>query len=110
MAYLCLLSVSLLEKPKVKKPYICSMTNTGAIGLTTAHSDSALHGLDKISDYIKYASDYTKDQCMEMLTILNKVFFLKDYRVREIMTITGYDSKEHKLLSTTEHYNPNPRE
>lgn len=90
--------------------YLFNVTNTGAIGLTTAHSDSALHGLDKISDYIKYASDYTKDQCMEMLTILNKVFFLKDYRVREIMTITGYDSKEHKLLSTTEHYNPNPRE
>lgn len=89
--------------------YLFNVMNTGAIGLTTAHSDSALHGLDKICDYIKYASDYTKDQCMEMLTIMNKVFFMQDYRVREIMTITGYDREKHSLVYSTEYYDPNPR-
>ena len=88
--------------------YLFNVTNTGAIGMTTAHSDSSQHGLDKICDYIKYASDYTKDQCMEMLTTLNKVFFLKNYRVREITTITGYDSISHQLISETEYYDPNP--
>lgn len=90
--------------------YLFNVMNTGAFGITTAHSDSAEHGLDKIADYIMYESGYTKEQCVDMLTIMNKVFFLKDYRLREITTIKSYDSKEHKLICTTEYYNPNPRE
>lgn len=88
--------------------YLFNVCNTGAVGWTTAHSDSAEHGLDKIADYIKYASDYSKDQCMEMLTILNKVFFLENYRVREILTIKGYDGDAHKLIYDKETYNHNP--
>lgn len=88
--------------------YLFNVCNTGAVGLTTAHSDSSQHGLDKIADYIKYASDYSKDQCLEMLTILNKVFFLKSYRVREISTIRGFDKEKHELILDTEYYNPNP--
>ncbi len=90
--------------------YLFNVCNTGAVGMTTAHADSAEHGLDKIADYIKYASDYSKDQCMEMLTILNKVFFLQNYRLREIITVKGYDSNNHKLLYDKECYNPNPIE
>lgn len=86
--------------------YLFNVMNTGALGITTAHSDSAAHGLDKIADYIKYESDYTKDQCMSMLTIINKVFFMKNYRLREICTITGYDSEQHLLEMDTEYYNP----
>ena len=86
--------------------YLFNVMNTGAFGMTTAHSDSSEHGLDKVADYIKYESDYTKDQCMSMLTIMNKVFFLKDYRLREITTIHGYDSERHKLICDTEYYNP----
>lgn len=89
--------------------YLFNVMNTGAVGITTAHSDSSEHGLEKIADYIKYESDYTKDQCMEMLTITNKVFFLKDYRLREISTIKGYDMDKHKLILETEYYDPNPR-
>lgn len=88
--------------------YLFNVMNTGALGITTAHSDSAAHGLDKIADYIKYESDYTKDQCMQMLTIMNKVFFLKDYRLREICTIKGYDGEKHELIYNTEYFNPNP--
>lgn len=84
--------------------YLFNVMNTGALGITTAHSDSSEHGLDKIADYIKYESDYTKDQCMDMLTITNKVFFLKDYRLREISTIKGYDSEKHKLILEKEEY------
>lgn len=88
--------------------YLFNASNTGAVALATAHADSAMHALDKISDYIKYASDYTKDQCMDMLTTLNKVFFLKDYRVREILTIHGYDSEKHQLMCDVEEFNHNP--
>lgn len=84
--------------------YLLNVITNGAFGLTTAHADSSVHGLDKLCDYIKYASDYTKDQCMEMLTVLNKVFFLDKYRLREISTIKGYDSEAHKLILETEYY------
>lgn len=89
--------------------WLFNVTNTGAVGLATLHSDSSRHGLDKLCDYIKYATDYSKPQCLEMLTILNKVIFLKDYRVREITTIHGYDSEHEQLIMDTEYYDPNPR-
>lgn len=90
--------------------YLFNAMNTGAVGITTAHSDSSQHGLDKIADYIKYESDYTKDQCMDMLTVVNKVFFLQKYRLREVTTVYGYDSDKKKLIMDTEYYNPNPRD
>ena len=90
--------------------YLFNVMNTGAFGITTAHSDSSKHGLDKIADYIMYESGYNKDQCMEMLTLMNKVFFLEGYRIREITTVKGYDGVNHELICDTEYYNPNPRE
>lgn len=85
--------------------YMFNVSNTGAVCLTTLHSDSSRHGLDKMADYIKMDSDYSKDQCMDMLTIFNKVFFLSKYRLREVTTITGYDMDKHQLICETEYYN-----
>lgn len=84
--------------------YIFNVANTGAVALASLHSNSSVRGLDKLSDYVKYASDYSKDQCMDMLTVFNKVFFLENYRLREITTIHGYDSETHKLICDTEYY------
>lgn len=87
--------------------YMFNVSNTGAVCLTTLHSDSSQHGLDKMADYIKMDSDYSKDQCMEMLTIFNKVFFLSGYRLREVTTIKGYDLEKHQLICDTRYYNHN---
>lgn len=84
--------------------YMFNVSNTGAVCLTTLHSDSSEHGLDKMADYIKMDSDYSKDQCMDMLTIFNKVFFLSKYRLREVTTIHGYDMDKHKLICETRKY------
>lgn len=84
--------------------YLFNVISTGAVGMATLHADSAAKGLDKACDYIKYASDYSKDQCMEMLTVINKVFFLDKYRLREIVTVNGYDSDKHKLIYDIERY------
>jgi flagellar protein FlaI len=89
--------------------YLFQVIRTGAVGITTLHADSSEHGLDTACNYIMYSTGYNKDQCMDMLTVLNKVFFLKDYRLREITTIRGYDFEKHQLICETEHYDPNPR-
>ena len=85
--------------------YIFKVADTGAVSAATLHADSSIRGLDRLCDYIKYTSDYNKDQCMDMLTVFNKVFFLDSYRLREITTVSGYDSEKHKLICTTEYYN-----
>lgn len=89
--------------------YLLNMISNGSLGITTAHTDCAEKGLDKLADYVMYESGYNKDQCMSMLTPLNKIFFLKDYRLREITTVKSYDMESHKLICETEYYNPNPR-
>lgn len=84
---------------------LLNFVSNGGLGITTAHSDSSVNGLYKLCDYIKYSSDYTQEQCLAMLTVINKVFFLESYRLKEISTIKGYDKEKNELILETEYYN-----
>lgn len=77
----------------------------GTLGITTLHTDSSRKGPHKMANYIMYASGYSLEQCLDMLTVMNKVFYLKDYRLREITTVKDFDSKTGELIMETEYYN-----
>ena len=85
---------------------IFNVANTGAVCTCTLHSSSSQRGLDKMADYIKAETDYKKSECMDMLTIFNKVFFMDKYRLREVTTIDTYDFEKEKLIMKTEYYDP----
>lgn len=77
----------------------------GALGITTLHTNSSRKGPQKMANYIMYASGYSLEQCLDMLTVMNKVFYLKDYRLREITTVRDFDAKTGQLIMETEYYN-----
>ena len=77
----------------------------GTLGITTLHTDSSRKGPQKMANYIMFASDYSMEQCLEMLTVMNKVFYLKDYRLREITTVKDFDMQTKSLIMDTEYYN-----
>ena len=47
--------------------------------------------MKKLVDYIKYNSDYSQEEALQMLVHLDTVVFMKDFGVREVQEITGYD-------------------
>lgn len=71
--------------------YLLNAVYTGAKGWATVHGSSATEAMKKLVDYIKYNSDYSQEEALQMLVHLDTVVFMKDFGVREVQEITGYD-------------------
>ena len=78
--------------------YLLNAVYTGAKGWATVHGASATEAMKKLVDYIKYNSDYTQDEALQMLVHLDTVVFMSDFSVKEIAEVTGYDAEKGNLI------------
>ena len=77
--------------------YLLTASYTGHKCWTSIHANSAKQAADKLADYIKYQSDYTKKEALQMLTGLETIVFMKGYRIEEIVEIEGWDNARENL-------------
>ena len=70
---------------------------TGSVCLCTVHSSSAMDAPNKIVHYMKYGSDYKKEECLEMLKDIDKIYFMKNFQLREMVEISGFNEELGKL-------------
>lgn len=78
--------------------YLLNAVYTGAKGWASVHGASSLEAMNKLADYVKYASDYSQAEVLKMLTHLNTVVFMEKYKVKEIAEVVGYDEKKGDLI------------
>lgn len=71
--------------------YLLNASYTGAVCWTSIHSNKSTEALDKMADYAKYESSYSKNDLMNMLTSLSTVVFVKDFKITEISEVVGWD-------------------
>ena len=71
--------------------YFLNASYTGHKVMCSTHSNSSSQALDKIADFIKYESDYSKEDALRMLSSLSTIVFMKDFKVTEISEIIGWD-------------------
>ncbi len=77
--------------------YFLNASYTGHKVMCSIHSNSSQQALDKLADFIKYESDYTKEDALKMLASLSAVVFMKDFKVTEISEIIGWDDSVHNI-------------
>lgn len=77
--------------------YLLNAVYTGAKGWASVHGASAKEAMKKLVDYVKYNSDYTQEEAMQMLVHLDTVIFMEDFSVKEIAEVTGYDEAKGDL-------------
>ena len=77
--------------------YLLNAVYTGARGWATVHGASATEAMKKLVDYIKYNSDYTQEDALEMLVHLDTVVFMENWHVAEIAEVEGFDEKTGNL-------------
>lgn len=77
--------------------YFLNAAYTGHRCWASVHGASSTEALNKLVDYIKYASDYSREDALQMLTHINTVVFLEDFKVKEISEVTGWDEKTKNL-------------
>ncbi len=86
------------ETKGAEAKYFTNAAYTGNRCWTSVHSPNSHGALPKIADYAKYESDYTKDDILQMLTSLQCVVFLKNFKVAQISEVMGWDSDRREII------------
>ena len=81
--------------------YLLNAAYTGHKCIATVHGASSTEAMNKLADYVKYASDYTKAEVLEMFLHLDTIIFMKDFKVQEISVINSFDKDTETLNYTT---------
>ena len=71
---------------------------TGHIGLASVHGNSAEEAVNKIVHYTKYVSDMKKGELLEMLSNIDVLIFMKDFRIMQISEVCGFDYEKQNLI------------
>lgn len=77
--------------------YFLNASYTGHICWGSVHGNNSKEALNKLADYMKYGSDYSKDELLSMLKEIDLVIFMKDFGIREMSEISGYDEINKKV-------------
>ncbi|MGN0334812.1 MAG: ATPase, T2SS/T4P/T4SS family [Lachnospiraceae bacterium] len=74
--------------------YFLNACYTGHRCWASVHGADSRQAIDKLADYVKYESDYAKADVMKMLSGLNCIVFMEEFRVKEISEVTGFSEKD----------------
>lgn len=81
--------------------YFLNAAYTGHQCWASVHGASSTQALDKLADYVKYASDYSREDALRMLMSLNIIIYMKDYKIYEISEIIGWDYNKKEIKYKT---------
>lgn len=73
--------------------YFLNAEYTGHRAWASIHANGAKEAFYKLADYIKYASDYGREDILKMLLNIRTIVYMKDFRVAEIVETDGWDEK-----------------
>lgn len=81
--------------------YLLNAVYTGAKGWASIHGASSKEAMKKLVDYIKYNSDYTQEEALQMLVHLDTIVFMENFKVKEISEVIGYNEQVRNLIYKT---------
>lgn len=77
--------------------YMLNASYTGHQCWASVHGINSQEAMNKLVDYIKYESDYSRVECLKMLHNIRYVVFMKDFKVAEISEVVGWDENKQDL-------------
>ena len=81
--------------------YFLNAAYTGHLGLATVHGQDGVAALYKLTDYVKYESDYSQEEIKKMLGCISTVCYMKDFKLD---TITEVKVDDKGMLTTRSVY------
>lgn len=81
--------------------YLLNAAYTGHKCIATVHGASSTEAMNKLADYVKYASDYTKAEVLEMFLHLDTVIFMENFKVKEISIVESFNKEDETLQYTS---------
>lgn len=81
--------------------YFINACDTGNKAWCSVHSPSSEEAINKLADYVMYASKYSRNEALYMLKELQVVVFMKNFKVAEISEVIGWDYEKKDLKYRT---------
>ena len=78
--------------------YFLNAAFTGHQCWASVHGVSSTEAIDKLADYVKYESDYSKTDIIRMLRTMEVVVFMENFKVKEISEVVGFDEATQRLI------------
>ena len=78
--------------------YFLNAAYTGHQCWASVHGISSTEAIDKLADYVKYESNYTKEDILRMLRTMEVVVFMDEFKVKEISEVIGFDEETKRLV------------
>ncbi len=73
--------------------YFITAALAGCSGIATTHSGDAAGVFDKLADYCKWESDYSREEIMKMLSHIKTVVYVEDFQVKQIAVNYGWNEE-----------------
>lgn len=71
---------------------------TGHIGWASVHTNSSKEAPDKLIDYMEESNtNLGRDTLLKMLSAIDTIVFMKDFKVMEVTEVSGFDEAEREL-------------
>ena len=79
--------------------YFITAALSGCNGMTTIHSVDAAGAMDKLADYCKWTSDYSREEILKMLSCVKTVVYIHNFQITEVVENHGWDddTKQNRL-------------
>ncbi len=79
--------------------YFLIAANTGHKVMASGHGNSSKEAMYKIIDYMTWESRYSQKELMKMFKYMDTtICFMKDFKVEEISSISGYDEDKQEFI------------
>lgn len=69
--------------------------------LTSLHSSSAEKAIDKLIDYAKYETDYSREDLLILFEVIDCIVFMDEFKVKEISEVVKYDYDKKRMIYNT---------
>lgn len=77
--------------------YFMNAAYTGHQCWTSVHGVNSQEAINKLVDYVKYATDYPRSDVLRMLRFMKTIIFMKNFSIDEISEIVGIDDNTGEL-------------
>lgn len=77
--------------------YLLNACYTGHCCIASVHGNSPEGAINKLVDYMKYESNYNREELLSMLKDIALVVYLDDFKIKEIAALSGFDYESKKI-------------
>lgn len=81
--------------------YLLNASYTGHKCWASVHGRNSTEAMYKLADYVKYDSDYSKQDALQMLSGITTVVYMESYKVKEISEVVKFDNTIQDLVYNT---------